>query len=309
LLLAWLTAVDVPATGPDPNTPVSPDAGAEAVPGIAGESDRSGGGVRGARGSGQDAELNGALPVSDAELERIRGLAPVRVRNGVESILGTDTRTRVYPTSYPSRANVLITFNAGFCTGAMIDPDTVLTAGHCVHSGGPGGVWYTGHLVYPGYDGSTANYGSCTVKSRHSVSGWTNSSNEAYDYGALRLNCTVGNTTGWYGMYWQTASLTNYPSIISGYPGDKPAYQQWISADKVRVTGTRQVFYKQDTIGGNSGSGVWEDRPSGSAYCSGACIYGVHAYGLHGSGSHSTHNHGTRIVQAVYNNYQTWKVH
>ena len=76
---------------------------------------------------------------------------------------------------------------------------------------------------------------------------------ERYDYGAIKLNCTVGNMVGWYGI--TTANPKNKPSIIQGYPGDKPL-EQWFSADKVRATTSRQVFYNNDTIGGMSGSPV-----------------------------------------------------
>ena len=52
------------------------------------------------------------------------------------------------------------------------------------------------------------------------MTGWTVSANEEYDYGAVKLNCTVGNTVGWFGI--TSADPTNFPSIVGGYPGDKP---------------------------------------------------------------------------------------
>jgi glutamyl endopeptidase len=173
----------------------------------------------------------------------------------------------------------------------------------------PGGAWRTNVRVWPAYNAGSAPYSSYPAQSLHSVVGWTNSSNEQYDYGGVNLNSTIGNTVGWYGIWWQTASLTNEPAIILGYPGDKsPARSQWVAADKTRVTSTRQVFYKVDSAGGQSGSAVWEDRPAGSSFCSnGPCTYGIHAYGLHGASPHSTHNHGTRITEPVFNNLVNWR--
>ena len=216
---------------------------------------------------------------------------------GAEVILGPDTRERTYTRTYPARAKVLVTFSGGRCSGVMISKDTVATAGHCVHSGGRTGSWKTKVRVYPGRDGTVSPYGSCTAKRLYSVRGWTRNRDERYDYGAIKLNCTVGNTVGWYGI--TTANPKNKPSIIQGYPGDKPL-EQWFSADKVRATTSRQVFYNNDTIGGMSGSPVWYDR-------SGPYVIGIHAYGTHGSGVHATRKHGTRIVRAVFNNLVNWK--
>ena len=120
------------------------------------------------------------------------------------------------------------------------------------------------------------------------------------------MNCSIGNTVGWFGYWWQSASLANLPSIINGYPGDKPL-QQWRSNDRIRVSQTRQVFYQNDTLGGMSGGPVYYNRPSGSPYCSGYCSMAIHAYGLHGSPPHSTNNHGTRITEARFENLKAWK--
>jgi glutamyl endopeptidase len=221
---------------------------------------------------------------------------------GQESIIGTDTRTLVRPTtSYPARATVLITFSAGRCTGWLINANTVVTAGHCVHPGGGGSFYPTSsYLVYPGRDGTSSPYGSCTARWLASVNGWTANRDDRYDYGVVKLNCTIGNTTGWYG-YFTSASLTGLPTIINGYPGDKPL-TQWRSTDSVRVTDTRRVFYQNDTLGGQSGAPVYYNRSG----C-GICAMAVHAYGTYGSPPFSTNNHGTRITQDVFNNLTAWK--
>jgi glutamyl endopeptidase len=247
-------------------------------------------------------DLGGQL--SSEELERLSAL-PVpsgtdetgTTEEGTEAILGPDTRQRLYTTRYPTRAQVLVTFRGGRCSGTMIGPNTVATAGHCVHTGGSSGRWRSGFRVYPGANGRSTPYGSCTARRLYSVSGWTNSRDARYDYGAIKLNCTIGNTVGWYGF--TTANPRNQPSIIQGYPGDKPL-TQWASSDKVHATTSRQVFYKNDTLGGMSGSAVWYDR-------NGPYMIGIHAYRNHGTGLHSLYNHGTRIVRPVFNNLLRWK--
>jgi glutamyl endopeptidase len=216
-----------------------------------------------------------------------------------EVILGPDTRERLYTATYPTRARVLITFTGGRCSGTLIGPNTVATAGHCVHTGGSGGSWrpVSSFRIYPGRDGALSPYGVCTARSLFSVLGWTVSANEEFDYGAVKLNCTVGNTVGWYGF--ATTFPTNFPTVVAGYPGDKPL-TQWTSSDRVRALSLRQLFYRNDTIGGESGSAVWHDP-------NGPYIIGIHAYGTHGIGNHAIYNHGVYITSAVFNNLLAWR--
>lgn len=227
---------------------------------------------------------------------------------GIESIIGADQRIRVNPTTgYPARATALITFSQGassfICTGWLIGKDTVATAGHCVADGGSGSFNdRTTYRIYPGRNGPGSPYGSCTAKRLYTNITWLNSGKDDYDYAAIKLNCNIGNTVGWYGFFWQAASLLDLPVRTQGYPGDKPL-TQWKAADRVRVDQIRRVFYQADTFGGQSGSPVWTNR---SSNCN-PCGMAVHAYGIYGSPPFSTNNHGTRITQAVFNNLVRWK--
>ncbi|GIJ43133.1 extracellular metalloprotease [Virgisporangium aliadipatigenens] len=292
-----VSAAPAPAPALAADTPVSSD-GAKVSPSPAlgltaarGESGRV--------GTGPGLTLNSTAPSGSSTTAL-----------GTESIIGTDDRIRITPaTSFPASAVVQITRNGNaHCTGWLYGPDIVATAGHCVNEGA-GGAWYTGLVVWPGRDGSSTPYGSCTVRQSWSVNGWIVDGNEEYDYGALKLNCTVGNSTGWFGYWWQSASLNGYSTLINGYPGDKPFGQQWrgdyVSRTVVATTGN-QVFYTNDTIGGMSGSAVYQYRASGSSFCSGYCSMAIHGYGVHGSSPH-TNNHAARITEARFNNLQAWK--
>ncbi|HEX5596141.1 MAG TPA: hypothetical protein VFX61_09035 [Micromonosporaceae bacterium] len=220
---------------------------------------------------------------------------------GINSIIGPDERYRINPTtSFPYRAVALVTFNGGRCTGWFYGPDVVGTAGHCLHSGGSGGSWSTNVVVYPGYNGSAgAPYGSCTAKSLHSVAGWTVNGNHEYDYGTIKLNCTLGNTVGWFGYWWQAASLNGEVTRVCGYSGDKPL-EQWCGdhdngaiATVVNST-AEKVYYRNDTVGGVSGAAVFQNR-AGCGFCSMA----FHGYG-------GNPNSGKRITQATFDNMQYW---
>jgi glutamyl endopeptidase len=221
-----------------------------------------------------------------------------------ESIIGTDDRVQVTPTtSYPARAIGLINRNGVLhCTGWLISRDTILTAGHCVHTGGSGGTWYSGLTFRAGSDGNTAPFGTCSPRGTWALNGWVNNGDTRYDAGIIKLNCTVGSTVGWFGMWWQSAGLNGLRTVVQGYPGDKPS-TQWQSTDSVRVSETEKIYYQNDTIGGQSGSPVYQSRTSGSSFCSGMCAMAIHTNGVGGSGSSTTNNSGNRITQAKYNTY------
>jgi glutamyl endopeptidase len=233
---------------------------------------------------------------------------PMTADIGIETILGFDSRVQTYPNTFPRRAVGLITFNppggASRCTGWLIGKDTVATAGHCVAEGGSKQFYNKAtYKFFPAKNGASQPYGFCTAKNLYTDVEWFNNGSDDYDYGLIKLNCTVGNNTGWFGFFWTAGNLLNEPTVISGYPGDKPL-TQWESVDKVRVNEVRRTFYKNDTIGGMSGSPVWSDRPPGAPFAqNGAYGMAVHAYGTYNGAPFNTHNHGTRITQRVFNNF------
>jgi glutamyl endopeptidase len=250
-------------------------------------------------------EVDGPAPLSEVVVSMMgEGLS------AVESILGWDSRLLQQTSMYPNRAIGLITLgrnNAHHCTGWLISPNTVATAGHCVHTGGTNGSWYNRNRMrfWPGRDGTSTPFGSCTVARLHSVRGWTRDANSLYDYGAMRLNCTVGNTTGWFGMFSVSGqnAFRNTPAITAGYPGDRPQ-TQWLSADMIRVSQSLRVCYRMDTIGGQSGSPVWQDRDA-ALHATGAWGFAIHAYGNNGACG-GTYNNAPRLTAVRINNYINW---
>jgi glutamyl endopeptidase len=225
-----------------------------------------------------------------------------------ESVLSSDRRFRLLPqeSGYPYRAVGLLTFSqAGgsyTCTGWLIGADTVATAGHCVHSGGAGGAWSTNVVFHPARNGGSSPYGSCSSRRLYSVNGWTGNANAEYDYGAVKLNCTIGNSTGWLGRWWTTSSQLDLPIAVIGYPGDKPSATQWGGAGRIAASETRKTRYFIDTAGGQSGAPVIQADGTGPGGCQGDCGIAIHAYGADGAGRNS----GTRITEAVSNNMQNW---
>jgi V8-like Glu-specific endopeptidase len=200
-------------------------------------------------------------------------------------------------------ASLLITAADGsgwIGTGWFIGPHTLMTAGHVVYiknSGVPGrDGWVRSIEVMPGRNGAALPYGKVTSKNFRTVTGWANSGDENFDYGAIIIPTNLGNTTGWFGFgVFTDAQLTASVGNISGYPGDKPAGTQWYDAHRIASVNTRKVYYDIDTFGGQSGSGVYRIINGGR--------YGIaiHAYGG------ATTNSGTRIVTPIFNNMVAWK--
>jgi glutamyl endopeptidase len=223
-----------------------------------------------------------------------------------ESVIGGDGRTQVTnTTAYPRRAIAQILFNGGsLCTGWLISANTLATAGHCVHegAGGSAGFYPVGtYVIRPGRNGSSAPYGSCTAKTLYTVNGWANSGSQEYDYGAIRLNCSVGDQTGWFGYFHQAESHNGQQAIIAGYPGDKGGNTMWTMSGVIGTTLARRLRYTIDTAAGQSGSPVWTNN---NANCQGSCARAIHAYGV---GGDDVDNSGTRITQEVFNNLTTWR--
>ena len=282
-----------PSEGKDPKTPKAREDGSEGVKGFKLKVTES------ARAESFRAPSTSKLrDIGEASF----GPPPPRA----ETVHGPDNRVKITNTSvYPWRvhASLLITAADGsgwIGTGWFIGPHTLMTAGHVVYiknSGVPGrDGWVRSIDVMPGRNGASLPYGKVTSKNFRTVTGWANSGDENFDYGAIIIPTNLGNTTGWFGFgVFTDADLTSSVGNISGYPGDKPAGTQWYDAHRIASVNTRKVYYDIDTIGGQSGSGVYRIISGGR--------YGIaiHAYGG------ATTNSGTRIVTPVFNNMVAWK--
>jgi glutamyl endopeptidase len=205
-------------------------------------------------------------------------------------------RTTVYPNSAIGRLDYRQGGHSYWCTGSLIDADTVLTAGHCVHDGlGGEGGWSTQVKFVPGAQGGTAPFGTCRGVELLTLPGWYTNGAEYQDLGLVQLDCTIGDTVGWFGYRSVPGNkgLTNVPIHLRGYPGDKVWSSLWTMRDRVRVSQAQMAFYAADTYGGQSGSPVFNFRQCNGVR--GPCVLAVHAYGVHPARPHAAYNHGPRL--------------
>lgn len=239
--------------------------------------------------------INGFSPeYADSEFELDAGSEDLTT----QSVIGRDTRRRIRTTtSYPYRAVGKIDIG---CTGTLVGPRHVLTAGHCVYDI-DNDLWYRSLDFSPGQNGSSRPYGKYSWEVAIAASGWVNSHSANHDYAMIILGTNIGNTVGWLSYGWRNP-LPKYTVNIAGYPGDKPYGTMWATYCKIAVIRTDRFYYPCDTYGGMSGSGVYAYFSSTGS----RIIYGIHAYGTGGSYPSSRYNSATRITQTKFNAINSW---
>lgn len=174
---------------------------------------------------------------------------------------------------------------SNFCTGTMISPFHVLTAGHCVYDVSK--KTFAQNVTFsPARKGRLNPFGTVRVTSyvvhpRYVAFGDANS-----DLAVLRLESPIGLRTGWFGIDFSMSGFSSIPGTavgghiapgtITGYPGDKHDGTMWLVACSFRMTtaAPMKTFYTCDTYGGMSGSALAYGGPGGKSV-----IFGVHTSG------------------------------
>ncbi len=160
-------------------------------------------------------------------------------------------------------------FNAS-CSGTLVDPMHVLTAGHCVFAAMDGDDvpvedFAISVEVLPGYDAGEGSAGTAMAVQLHTWSGWTDSYDYDYDLALIDLDRPIGAITGWRSLGYSNAfswfeggswARYSYPgknmNDVPVYDGEH-MYQHFGTFD---FDEDLQIGYDRDAYKGMSGSGA-----------------------------------------------------
>jgi len=305
LIVSALVALSATSSAQDPGP-----APAEAALGDISQAVTPTAGVSGQEPSGVEA----APPATTNDGVEGQSLGP-----GRESVIGADGRIRVNPTtSRVARRIGQIEIDQGIfgtflCTGWLVDDNSVLTAGHCVHDPSPVIGDLESATWYPGRNGGVDPYGGCEVETFFAPQQWIDNSSPQFDYALINFAnpgpcAAIGQTLGTIGLMAvpTTRGLNGARAAVQGYPGDKPPGTMWKMNGRIAVGGRRMLYYPMDTFAGQSGSPVFWDRRSGP--CTGLCGYGVHAYGANSGlpGPDEHNNSGPRFTAWRVGQIMSW---
>lgn len=226
------------------------------------------------------------------------------------TVFPPDTRTRVADTTvypYKAIARMLSVFSNGLvrrCTGFMYASNVLATAGHCVFD--PAFGWAQNIQVTPGRWVDSAGvpmspYGSCHGTNQFTSEGWEFNGDERYDYGAVQLDCTVGDQTGLFALSSPSGSVAGTVTTLTGYPSDEqPDGTMWTADGPITSSGVRQAFHQISTSDGSSGSPLYDPG------CTDTCTaFAIQARGA--GGSHPDANAATRFTQANMVDFLVWE--
>ncbi|MEM9970025.1 MAG: trypsin-like serine protease [Pseudomonadota bacterium] len=197
------------------------------------------------------------------------------------AIIGGDgrrlvTNSRVMP--YAAVCYIERSFGGGRvgCTGTLIAPDLVLTAGHCLIRAS-GRVPRTMN-IQPGRNGS---YRAETIPAKRAwvARGFVHGRNPLFDYGLIKLARPIRNTRNVVPMHRPTrAQLLHLKRTgrirVAGYPSDKAKGTMWEHQEKLIRFDTRRLIHVVDTCPGHSGSAIMapiNGRPR---------VIGIHVAGI-----------------------------
>ncbi|MEZ6057589.1 MAG: trypsin-like serine protease [Planctomycetaceae bacterium] len=222
----------------------------------------------------------------------------------IEVIVGNPTWKRVSNTkakTYRSVCYLEMTFPYGnrIATASLVGKRVLVSNAHCVYSSELG-EWATSIRVVPGKNStgsSSEPYGSLTTSLYYTPYAWTygSESNRDYEISWIILpSATLYNKVGYYFGYKTTtdSELRTMNLNMSGYPGKKniEQWREYVKTDQVVYTNQFKHYF--DTVGGSSGSPMYQLK-SGSRY-----IVGVNCAEVT---SAPVYNIATRMTSSYFN--------
>ncbi|MEU4476021.1 hypothetical protein [Micromonospora sp. NPDC023888] len=138
-----------------------------------------------------------------------------------------------------------------FCSGGTINnpqANLVSTAGHCVHPGDGGSVWYDNWAYAPEYTEGEELHGLWFAKEFTSVEGWVDWGYLWWDFAFVTMHPQGGNrlvhVTGGQGL--SVNKSKSLSALLLGYPGEAPydGLSQYYAQGTIKAAGAQRVKLK-----------------------------------------------------------------
>jgi protease YdgD len=184
------------------------------------------------------------------------------------AFFGEDDRIAVDTTQSPWMMIGFLDLDETSCTGVLIGPATVLTAAHCIASGG---VIETPPVEFlAGYDQGRSAARSATI-GYHVPGGWLAGEQEGTDFAFVYLAQPIGDQVGWMDVTGLSeAELSAYaagtgPDILqAGYSYDQQGVLTGnLSCPFVMLGPDSTLIHECDTLQGDSGSPLFVQGADG----------------------------------------------
>ncbi|MET8265582.1 hypothetical protein ABZU92_16510 [Micromonospora arida] len=138
-----------------------------------------------------------------------------------------------------------------FCSGGTINnpqANMVSTAGHCVHPGDGGSVWFDNWVYAPEFTEGVPLHGLWSAKEFTSVEGWVDWGYLWWDFAFVTMHPLSGDrlvhVTGGQGL--SVNKSKSFSAMLLGYPGEPPfdGQSQYYSSSTTKAAGTQRVKLK-----------------------------------------------------------------